>query len=167
MKVKNQKQDSLIQELREEKSKAERDSREQVEELAKCKAQIQENAKTIGDQNDIMKHLQKQLTSQSIGSTRVGGPMSSIMQSNYRPSFNYETPSVMTKSSLSPSIPMPVGDRIQPEIKKYSGTSNFQLTNLKTEKSQLINQEEEPEDYREHTLRVNPVKYRSPSQSKS
>lgn len=75
-----------------------------------------------------MKFYSKQLTVQSTGS-RIGQNM---IQSTFKPSFNHEYPSIMSKSSLSPSIPMASGERIQPEIKKYSGSTNFQIPSIKT-----------------------------------
>ena len=57
-----------------------------------------------------MKHLNKQITLQSFGSR----PGQTMTQSTYKSSFNHEYPSIMAKSSLSPSIPMASGERIQP-----------------------------------------------------
>lgn len=75
----------------------------------------------------MMKHLNKQLLEQSVGSRGQ-----SMIQSSFRPSFSHEYPSTMNKSSLSPSIPMASGERIQPEIKKYLGSTNFQIPTIKT-----------------------------------
>ena len=108
------------------------------------KAQIEENKKTMQDNVNLINHLNN-IANNKLPSSNFVSP--SITQSTYRPAtFNktYEPPANLIKSSLTPSLAPSQSEERFPEIKKYTGGSEFRIP-LKTETSGNLSQERDPE----------------------